>query len=51
MVGRLLKQLYVDSALKRGENLDRQYSNDTEKPAETVSKPISWSQYKEQMQK
>lgn len=50
MVGRLLKQLYVDSALKRGENLDKQYSNESSKPAEIVAKPVSWSQYK-QMQK
>ena len=50
MVGRLLKQLYVDSALKRGENLDKQYQNNSQKPAEIVAKPVSWSQYK-QMQK
>jgi hypothetical protein len=44
LVGTILKELYVDSALKKGEKLDQQH----EKPEEP-KKPdvkISWKQYK-----
>ena len=45
MVGKVLKELYVDSALKRGENLDKQYDTT---PVETSdSRNISWRQYKQ----
>ena len=44
MVGKVLKELYVDSALKTSENLDKQNSV-TETPIET--KPISWKEYKQ----
>lgn len=44
-VGTLLKELYVDSALKRAENLDKEYAM-----KETVAKKepiqISWKEYK-----
>ena len=43
MVGKVLKELYVDSALKTSEHLDQQNSV-TELPIET--KPISWKEYK-----
>tara|TARA_B100001057_G_scaffold500689_2_gene617189 strand:+ start:1299 stop:1790 length:492 start_codon:yes stop_codon:yes gene_type:complete len=43
MVGKVLKELYVDSALKRGDNLNAE--NDSE-PAPSVGKPISWKEYK-----
>jgi hypothetical protein len=45
MVGRLLKELYVDSAIKHGENLDKQY--DSEPKLEKIDgKKISWKEYK-----
>jgi hypothetical protein len=44
MVGKILKELYVDSALKRGENLDRE---DAEKKLPPVEgKKISWNEFK-----
>jgi hypothetical protein len=46
MVGKLLKELYVDSALKQAEHLDSNASA-TEKPTPTMSSnPISWKEYK-----
>lgn len=43
LVGKLLKELYVDSALKCGENLDKEHI-DTEK---NDGKPISWGSWKQ----
>lgn len=45
MVGRLLKELYVDSAIKHGENLDKQYGSE-QKPEKIDGKKISWKEYK-----
>jgi hypothetical protein len=45
MVGRLLKELYVDSAIKHGENLDKQYESEP-KPEKIDGKKISWKEYK-----
>mgnify|MGYP001248887509 FL=1 len=44
MVGKVLKELYVDSALKRGENLDEQYKSAEPTPKEHGN--ISWKDYK-----
>lgn len=45
MVGTVLKELYVDSALKRSEHLDKEYEKDKgEEPS--VGKTVSWNQYK-----
>ena len=46
MVGKVLKELYVDSALKRGENLDKKYAdtNQTEEPE--AGKKLTWKQFK-----
>jgi|UniRef100_A0A6C0FC37 hypothetical protein len=44
MVGKVLKELYVDSALKRGENLDEQYKSAEPTPKEHGN--ISWKEYK-----
>jgi hypothetical protein len=44
MVGKILKELYVDSAVKRGENLDKEYEN--ERPKLVEGQAISWKQYK-----
>jgi len=45
LIGKLLKQLYIDSALKRGENLDKE--NAESKPEANQGKQISWSNWKE----
>jgi len=44
IVGKYLKELYVDSALRRGDNLDKEHA----KVAEEVCEPkqISWKEYK-----
>lgn len=44
MVGKILKELYVDSATKHLDNLDKQHEEETDQPS--VGKPISWSEYK-----
>jgi hypothetical protein len=44
MVGKVLKELYIDSAMKRGENLDKEYEQDRPKLKE--GQAISWKQYK-----
>ena len=45
MVGKILKELYIDSALKTSENLDK--ANPQDEPVEKVSgQNISWSEYK-----
>jgi hypothetical protein len=44
IVGKFLKELYVDSALKRSENLDKEYESQRVVPIE--GKPISWKDYK-----
>jgi hypothetical protein len=44
LVGKLLKELYVDSALKRSENLDKEYNSD--KPEMNHGKDISWKSWK-----
>jgi len=43
IVGTLLKELYVDSALKRGEKLDKEHADAKPKPME--GKQISFSQW------
>lgn len=44
MVGKVLKELYVDSALKQSQHLD--IENPTTQPATNPAKPISWKEYK-----
>jgi hypothetical protein len=45
LVGKLLKELYVDSALRRGDNLDKEYASEKVEPV--VGKKISWKEYKQ----
>jgi hypothetical protein len=45
MVGKILKELYIDSAVKRADNLDKEHEDQKEKPVEGVS--ISWREYKD----
>jgi len=44
MVGKVLKELYVDSALKTGEHLDEKHAGDT--VSTKVTKPITYKEYK-----
>jgi hypothetical protein len=47
LVGKALKELYIDSALKKSEQLDKKYNTSSDEP---VSKPainVSWKQYKD----
>ena len=46
-VGKLLKQIYIDSALKKSEKLDKLHSGSgTAASALPPAKKISWNQYK-----
>jgi len=44
MVGKILKELYIDSAVKRAENIDKLH--EAEKIPHVESKKISWAQFK-----
>ena len=48
MVGTLLKKIYVDSALKKAEKLDKEHADTTNTPAIVREDPveISWKQFK-----
>ena len=48
LVGKILKELYVDSALKRCDNLDKENGKSSEEPEiqKRDVKPISWSEWK-----
>jgi hypothetical protein len=45
LVGKLLKELYIDSALKRSDKLDKETKND-DYNLKVDPKPISWKEYK-----
>jgi hypothetical protein len=42
--GKILKELYLDSAIKRADNIDKEYEDQKVLPIE--GKQISWSEYK-----
>jgi len=44
IIGKLLKELYIDSAIRTGEHLDAKYASDKVGPNE--GKTISWKEYK-----
>jgi len=46
IVGKFLKELYVDSALRRADNLDKEHANDTPETPVVEPKKISWKEYK-----
>jgi hypothetical protein len=50
LVGKILKELYVDSALKRCDNLDKENGKSSEEEEKAQEKrdvkPISWSEWK-----
>jgi len=45
MVGKVLKELYVDSATKKLDKLDKEHEGDNEPMS--VGKPVSWKQFKQ----
>jgi len=47
MVGKILKELYLDSAIKKADNLDKLY--DADKPTPNDGKPLTWKQYKSKL--
>ena len=47
MVGKILKELYIDSALRTSENLDNANGTDTSVAEKIAGQNISWKQYKE----
>lgn len=47
MVGKILKELYIDSAIKHGDNLDKLREPDAEDKVEPIEgKKISWREFK-----
>ena len=47
-VGKLLKEMYIDSALMKSEKLDAKHSkNGTSGPAKPKPKKLSWKEYKD----
>jgi hypothetical protein len=48
LVGQALKELYIDSALRKSDKLDSQYKSETEPAAKEPVKNLSWKQYKTQ---
>jgi hypothetical protein len=44
MVGKILKELYIDSAVKRADNIDKQH--ESERVPLVESRKISWSEFK-----
>ena len=46
MVGRYLKDLYLDSAVKRADNIDKENAQLTAKVTPAGGKPISWREFK-----
>ena len=44
MMGKILKELYVDSATKRMDNLDAEH--ETDKPLQVTGKQVSWKEFK-----
>jgi hypothetical protein len=47
MVGKILKELYLDSAMKKADNLDKIHASD--KPTINDGKPVTWKQYKSKL--
>lgn len=47
LVGKLLKELYVDSALKKCKKLDESQEDDTSQPTYVEEKKISWKEWQE----
>ena len=46
MVGKLLKDIYIDSALQRSEHLEEKYSKAKKGEKRVPAKKLSWKEYK-----
>jgi hypothetical protein len=46
MVGKLLKDIYIDSALQRSEHLDEKYSKANKGEKRVPAKKLSWKEFK-----
>ena len=46
MVGKILKELYIDSALKSAENIDKKYADDAALKPKSAENTISWQEWK-----
>lgn len=46
IVGKILKEMYVDSAIRRGEHLDEEYAKKQQENVQEV-KPIRWKDFKQ----
>jgi hypothetical protein len=44
MVGKILKEMYIDSAVRHGDNLDKEHEGEKIKKEE--GKRLNWRQYK-----
>ena len=48
LVGKILKELYLDSAVRHGDNLDKKYAaQEPQKPTLVEGRAISWKEYKQ----
>lgn len=49
IVGKMLKEMYVDSAIRRGDNLDKEREDSSEKPATArePAKDVRWRQWRD----
>lgn len=45
-IGRILKKLYIDSALRKADKLDEKYSKTKGKKKKNTTKNISWNEFK-----
>lgn len=50
LVGKTLKEIYVDSALKSAENLDKKYADGEKNTTFVEPRNISWKEFKESKQ-
>ena len=48
-VGRILKKLYIDSALRKADKLDDKHSKSKGKKKKNMVKNISWNEFKKTM--
>lgn len=51
MVGKILKELYIDSTIKQGENLDKQNQKNEETPKKDATVQISWKEYSKNLKR
>jgi hypothetical protein len=49
IVGKILKELYIDSAVRHGDNLDKKHEQENPAPKKEDGKTISWKDWKKQI--